>query len=310
MANGSSYTSKTISREPINSRPLIPARASREWQAVMVEGEEPETDQLHLNRSKTLDAVRSVRRERTPLRFTPAPSHTRSHTRSTRALTNFVILLLLLLILALSFTSLSRDPQASIYWPGESGQSGFLLVEQPGRLSVGHPEAHPLHLAGNLPNPNFGPKIEGFASYVGQSLCDPVAKPGVIAFRDMFLNAFPGTSSDGITRACSIGGQSEHKEGRAWDWAVSALDPSGVAKVNQAFAWLFATDKYGNQDAMIRRLGIMYIVWNHHIWSASIPTDGWLPYNGPNPHTDHVHFSFSWDGANQKTSFWYPSNSF
>ena len=161
-----------------------------------------------------------------------------------------------------------------------------------------------------LPHPNFGPKIEGYAIYVGQSHCDPTAKPGVIAFRDMFLKAFPGTRDNGITRQCNIGGRSEHKEGRAWDWAVSAADSNDVAKVNQAFAWLFATDKYGHQDAMIHRLGIMYIVWNHHIWSASIPSDGWLPYNGPNPHTDHVHFSFSWDGANMKTSLWHPSNSF
>lgn len=289
MASGSSYTSKTISREPINTRPLIPCRASRVWQAVRVKGEEGKTDQVHLNRSKTLDAVRSVRTEPTPLRFTPAPSHT----RSIRALTNFVMLLL---VMALPFTLLSRDPQALIYWPGE--------------LSVGQQEAHPLHPAGNLPNPNFGPKIEGYASYVGQSQCDPIAKPGVIAFRDMFLNAFPGTRSDGIPRQCSIGGRSEHKEGRAWDWAVSAQNPNDGAKVNQAFAWLFATDKYGHQDALIRRLGLMYIVWNHHIWSATFPSNGWLPYTGPNPHTDHVHFSFSWDGANKKTSFWNPSNSF
>jgi hypothetical protein len=289
MASGSSYTSKTISREPINTRPLIPRRESRVWQAMMVEGEERKTDQVHLN--KTLDAVRSVRREPTPLRFTPAPSHT----RSIRALTYFVILLVPL-VMAFLFTSLSRDPQALIYWPGE--------------LSVGQQEAHPLHPAGNLPNPNFGPKIEGYASYVGQSQCNPIAKPGVIAFRNMFLNAFPGTKSVGITRQCSIGGRSEHKEGRAWDWAVSAQNPNDVAKVKRAFAWLFATDKYGHQDALIRRLGIMYIVWNHHIWSATYPSNDWQPYTGPNPHTDHVHFSFSWDGANKKTSFWNPSNSF
>lgn len=161
-----------------------------------------------------------------------------------------------------------------------------------------------------LPDPRFGPKIEGFASYVGQSRCDPTAKPGVIAFREMFLKAFSGTKDDGITRACYIGGRSEHKEGRAWDWAVSAANPNDVAKVNQAFAWLFATDTYGNKDAMIRRLGIMYIIWNHHIWYAYHPSDGWQAYTGPNPHTDHVHFSFSWDGANKTTSFWNPSSSF
>lgn len=161
-----------------------------------------------------------------------------------------------------------------------------------------------------LSNLSFGPKIEAYASYVGQSQCDPIAKPGVLAFRTLLLTTFPGTGDDGITRPCGIGGQSEHKEGRAWDWAVSAANVNDVAKVHQLFASLFAPDKYGNKDALIRRLGIMYLIWDYHIWSASLSSDGWQPYNGPNPHTDHVHFSFSWDGANKKTSFWSPSLSY
>ena len=36
------------------------------------------------------------------------------------------------------------------------------------------------------------------------------------------LAAFPTTRSLGIVRACSVGGRSEHKEGRAFDWGVSA----------------------------------------------------------------------------------------
>jgi len=36
--------------------------------------------------------------------------------------------------------------------------------------------------------------------------------------------------------------------------------------------------------------GVKYIIWNRHIWA---PGDrGWRPYNGPSPHTDHVHISF------------------
>ncbi len=156
-----------------------------------------------------------------------------------------------------------------------------------------------------LPDINgFGPKIEGYSPYVGQSRCDPIAKPGVVAFRDLMLKAFPGTGNSGIVRECNQGKKSEHKEGRAWDWKVSAKKPSDVAKVNEALDWLFAVDKYGNQHAMIRRLGIMYIIWNRKIWSASKASKGWRDYNGRSPHTDHVHFSFSWDGANTKTTFW------
>jgi len=41
-------------------------------------------------------------------------------------------------------------------------------------------------------------------------------------------------------------------------------------------------------EASRRRLH--YVIWNRHIWEAD---RGWTqqPYNGDNPHTDHVHFS-------------------
>ncbi len=48
---------------------------------------------------------------------------------------------------------------------------------------------------------------------------------------------------------------------------------------------------------MARRFGIMYIIWNHQIWGTYAPQRGWAPYTGSVPHTDHIHFSFSWDGA-------------
>ena len=47
-----------------------------------------------------------------------------------------------------------------------------------------------------LPHPTFGSRIEDYASYKGQSTCDPTAKPGVMAFRNMFLKAFPGTKDE------------------------------------------------------------------------------------------------------------------
>ena len=146
--------------------------------------------------------------------------------------------------------------------------------------------------------------IEDLQPYVGQSVCDPVAKPGVRAFSDLLLNTYRDTSSLGITRDCGIGGQSEHKEGRAFDWGVSAANPTHVKHVNEVLAWLMATDKYGNKMANLRRLGIMYIIWNRHIWKAYQPSAGWQPYSGESAHTDHVHFSFGWNGARKVTSFW------
>jgi hypothetical protein len=97
-----------------------------------------------------------------------------------------------------------------------------------------------------------------------------------------------------------VGGKSEHKEGRAWDWGIQYPHPAADALLN----WLLAPDQHGNQHAMARRFGIMYMIWNYKIWKAYQPEKGWQTYTGSSPHTDHVHFSFSWDGANKKTSYW------
>lgn len=161
---------------------------------------------------------------------------------------------------------------------------------------------------GQLPDINsFGPKIDTTPTYQPQSTCDPTAKPGVKAFHDMVLKIFPHTGDYGITRDCgSEDGISEHKEGRAWDWKVNVNNPQDVATVNTLFKWLFATDKYGHKNAMITRLGIMYIIWDKKIWGAYRASDGWRPYSGVSEHTDHVHFSFYWIGANKQTTFWNP----
>jgi hypothetical protein len=41
---------------------------------------------------------------------------------------------------------------------------------------------------------------------------------------------------------------------------------------------------------------LRYVIWDHVIWSAS---NAWQPrpYQGPSPHTEHAHFSFSYDTA-------------
>ena len=148
--------------------------------------------------------------------------------------------------------------------------------------------------------PSFAAAIDAYASYVGQSTCDPTAKPGVTAFRNLVLATYPCTTSGGISRDCSVGGTSEHKEGRAWDWMVAYPHPAATA----LHTWLLATDSHGNPHAMIRRFGIMYMIWNKQIWKAYQPSKGWQTYTGSNPHTDHTHFSFSWDGADRQTSFW------
>ncbi len=153
--------------------------------------------------------------------------------------------------------------------------------------------------SGAPPARSFSSPIDPLASYDPQSTCDPTAKAGVKAFRDLILATYPCTGDFGIERACNVGGTSEHKEGRAWDWKVAV----GNQAADDLLAWLLAPDAQGNTYAMVRRLGVMYIVWNKKIWGAYRPQDGWRAYSG-NPHTDHVHFSFSWAGANKTTSYW------
>lgn len=152
--------------------------------------------------------------------------------------------------------------------------------------------------------PPFGSAIDAYQSYVGQSTCDPTPKPGVVDFRNLVLATYPGTGDYGISRDCNVGGQSEHKEGRAWDWAVNAFDGAQKAQADDLINWLLANDNWGNAHAMMRRLGIMYIIFNQQIFSAYRTSEGWRPYTGSNPHTDHVHFSFGWPGAWAQTTWW------
>jgi len=152
--------------------------------------------------------------------------------------------------------------------------------------------------------PRFPNQIEPYPTYDGQSTCSPSAKPGMVAFRDMVMASYPGTTSYGISRDCGVGGTSEHKEGRAWDWANDATTSAGRARVAELFRWLFATDEYGHRHAMARRLGVMYVIWNRQIFRMYRANEGWTPYTGSSPHTDHVHFSLTRAGGNKRTSFW------
>ena len=171
-------------------------------------------------------------------------------------------------------------------------------------LAVLLPGAVPA-LATPPPTPSSLPAaVEAYQPFVGQRTCDPVAKPGVRAFSTMVLNAYRDTTSLGIVRDCGVGAASEHKEGRAWDWGVSASNPRHVAEVDELLTWLMATDRHGNARANLRRLGIMYVIWNKKIFKAYQPGAGWQPYTGASPHTDHVHFSFGWNGARKVTSFY------
>ncbi len=104
---------------------------------------------------------------------------------------------------------------------------------------------------------------------MAQSTCSPSAKPGAKAVLKLLIKTWGGSSS-GISRACGAGSRSEHKEGRALDWHMSVKKASQRKRVNAALSWITA-----NNGEVALRLGIMYVIWNQHIWSVYYPELGW-----------------------------------
>jgi hypothetical protein len=145
-------------------------------------------------------------------------------------------------------------------------------------------------------------QIDAHLGYMPQTKCTPSAKPGAKALLKLLIKTWGGSSS-GISRACGAGGRSEHKEGRALDWHMSVKKASQRKRVNAALNWITA-----NNGEVALRLGIMYVIWNQHIWSVYYPELGWRLMEDRGGvtanHKDHVHISMSWDGAYQQTSWW------
>lgn len=152
------------------------------------------------------------------------------------------------------------------------------------------------------------------AGYEAQSLCDPTPKPGTRALAALIAGTYGPHQSIGITRACSSGGTSEHKEGRALDWMTNGRTRQGRANAAAFLAWLLGPDQFGVPLGNATRLGVMYIGWNNRFWAAYDTGRGWTEMKGcfsrPEAssdticHRNHVHLSLTWDGASGRTSFW------
>jgi hypothetical protein len=159
--------------------------------------------------------------------------------------------------------------------------------------------------------------VDDYADYVGQTTCARAPLPGTEFLMAWLLRQYPGTTSASMLRPCDGGSVSEHKDGRALDWAVDAADPAQHALADDLLARLFATDRHGNANALARRMGIMYVIFDDTIYRAY---DQAAPFS-PQPylssscrtartcsktlrHRDHVHISLSWSGASAQTSFY------
>lgn len=159
---------------------------------------------------------------------------------------------------------------------------------------------------------NLPVEVDPLPTYQGQYICDPATKPGTQRVADLIRSTYVDSRSIWVPRDCSVGGRSEHKEGRALDWMINSKIPEQNAQAESFLQWLLATDANGNEFAMARRLGVMYIGWGDEIWESytrrwtelkgcySTPQSGYDTYC----HRDHIHISFSWDGAAGQTSFW------
>lgn len=155
-------------------------------------------------------------------------------------------------------------------------------------------------------------QVEDYADYQPQQYCSPAAKPGTEALARWLVRRGGGYGA--ISRACKSGGASEHKEGRAFDWILDATSDPDRQLANDFLAAAFATDPRGNEDALARRMGMMYVIWNDHIYSAwdqferrDYLSSGCRTRQKCSPtlrHRDHMHISLSRQGGKGLTS-WY-----
>ncbi len=156
------------------------------------------------------------------------------------------------------------------------------------------------------------PDIEGYAPYQPASKCQPRAKVGTLLLGTFLVRRYGG-GFGGISRSCG-GSTSEHTEGRAFDWSVDTRTARGRRTAQRLLDDLFATDRWGNPDALARRMGVMYVIWNDHMYSA---WDGFQrePYLSSScrsrkrcsptlRHRNHVHLSLTRRAARGQTS-WY-----
>ena len=164
----------------------------------------------------------------------------------------------------------------------------------------------PARAAAVPPTRDFGAAIDTYSAYEPENTCDPTEKPGPQAVRQLILATYGSMQSTDITRPCAANGTATdgHQAGRALDWMRNAADPVQKDQVDSFVSWLLADDKYGNHQAMARRLGVMYMIWNRQMFRMYDVGRGWQPYTGSVPHTDHIHISFSWAGARAQTSFY------
>ena len=153
--------------------------------------------------------------------------------------------------------------------------------------------------------------LEDFASYQPESRCSPRPKPGAVYLSTWLVKHYGG--SRGRIGASCTPSVSEHQEGRAVDWTNDATTKAARKRVAAFMDDVFGPDHRDRPAALARRMGIMYVIWDDHIYSA---WDGFEPrkyLSSSCPkikkcsktlrHRDHVHVSLSRSAARGRTSW-------
>ncbi|HSS09408.1 MAG TPA: hypothetical protein VLL25_05960 [Acidimicrobiales bacterium] len=155
--------------------------------------------------------------------------------------------------------------------------------------------------------------IEGPSPYLPQTDCDLQLRRGTAALMNLLRRTYPDGTNLGILQSCQAEGvTSEHSDGRALDFGLNVRNPHLRAEAQAFLTWLFATDASGHSQAMARRLGIMYVIYDSKI--RAVWDTNWQPYlpsvcrggagDDTTCHRSHIHISLSWAGALGQTSFW------
>ena len=158
--------------------------------------------------------------------------------------------------------------------------------------------------------------VEPYASYQPQTVCAPRAKPGTVALGHWIVRTYGGGFGS-ISRSCAGGSVSEHKEGRAFDWTLDARRAADRARAARLLHDLFATGPSGEPAELGRRMGVMYVIWNDHMYAAY---DRFVvkPYRSSScprlatcsptlRHRDHLHISLTRAGGLGRTT-WYAAH--
>ncbi|RYP85015.1 hypothetical protein EKO23_13565 [Nocardioides guangzhouensis] len=156
-------------------------------------------------------------------------------------------------------------------------------------------------------------ELEDYAPYQPQTRCSPTAKQGTKMMGRWIVNHYGGGFGP-IARPCTSGGTSEHKEGRAFDWTLDATKYADRQRAKRLMEKLFEAREDGEAHVLARRMGIMYLIWNDHIYSSynQFERRDYLSSSCKTRrkcsktlrHRDHMHISLTRKAARAETSFY------